>query len=247
MARKLTQEEFIQKAKEKFPNLDYSKTIYKIRTEPIIVICPIHGEQVWSTAGNFLASKYGCPKCARIEAGIQVSEKTRMSKEEFIQKAMDRFGDIYDYSKVNYINNDTKVTIICPIHGEFEIRPGDFLRQTGCPKCRPKSLRENFIEDWLKSNNIPFKREKKIILDNNKNAFIDFVVNDIYIEYNGIQHYKEIGFFKTGGHKQIPFSLEKQKERDALVQKYCDDNNINLIWLNYEQSDEEIISILKNL
>ena len=28
-------------------------------------------------------------------------------------------GDRYDYSKVEYVNNRTKVCIICPIHGEF--------------------------------------------------------------------------------------------------------------------------------
>ena len=28
-------------------------------------------------------------------------------------------GDFYDYSKVNYINNKTKVEIICPKHGSF--------------------------------------------------------------------------------------------------------------------------------
>ena len=247
MARKLTQEEFIQKAKEKFPNLDYSKTVYKTRMDPITVICPIHGEQTYTNVNNFLSSKYGCLECAKLAKYKQISEKTRMTKEQFIQKAQKKFGGQYDYSKVEYINNDTKVIIICPIHGEFEIRPGDFLRQTGCPKCKPKSLRENFIENWLKSNSVNHIKQYCIILEDNRKAFIDFVINDTYVEYNGIQHYKDVKFFKNGGHKKIPFSLKRQQERDNLVQKYCDNNHINIIWLNYQQSDEEIISELKKI
>ena len=247
MGRKLTTEEFIQKAKKKFPNLDYSKISYISRSSPITVICPEHGEQIFSTAGNFLASKNGCIQCAKLSTAKSVSEKTKMTKEEFIEKAINRFGDKYDYSKVNYINNDTKVTIICPSHGEFEIRPSDFLRQTGCPKCKPKSLRENFIEDWLNSNKIPFKKQHCIVLENNRKAFIDFVIGDVFVEYNGIQHYKDVQFFKNGGHNKIPFSFEKQQERDKLVQNYCESNNIKIVWLNYTQSDEEIVKSLESI
>ena len=71
---------------------------------------------------------------------------------------MKKFPDKnYDYSQVKYVNNYTKVIIICPKHGPFEIRPSDFLRQTGCPMCKPKSLREIFIINWLKKNNIPYE------------------------------------------------------------------------------------------
>jgi hypothetical protein len=33
----------------------------------------------------------------------------------------------YDYSKVEYINTNSKVKIICPIHGEFEQTPHNHL------------------------------------------------------------------------------------------------------------------------
>ena len=247
MARKLTQEEFIQKAKEKFPNLDYTKTIYTSRTQPILVTCPIHGDQVYTNAGNFLTSKYGCIECAKSSGNKQKSLKTRMSQDQFIEKGIQRFGNKYDYSKVSYINNDTKIVVICPIHGEFEIRPGDFLRQTGCPKCKPKSLREDFIEQWLKDNNISYKKQYRITLTNNKYAFIDFIINDVFVEYNGIQHYKDVKFFKNGGHNKIPFSFEKQKARDKLVQKYCNEHDIKIVWLNYQQTDLEMIDVLKSI
>jgi hypothetical protein len=55
--------------------------------------------------------------------------------EEFIGKARKIHGDKYDYSKVNYINNRTKVCIICPIHGEFWQTPKEHLNKCGCFKC----------------------------------------------------------------------------------------------------------------
>jgi len=55
--------------------------------------------------------------------------------EEFIQKAYKIHGNKYDYSKVVYINSWTKITIICPIHGEFEQTPSSHIQGTGCPSC----------------------------------------------------------------------------------------------------------------
>ena len=55
--------------------------------------------------------------------------------EEFIEKARKIHRDKYDYSKVEYKNNHTKVCIICPEHGEFWQIPKEHLNGCGCPKC----------------------------------------------------------------------------------------------------------------
>lgn len=245
--KKKTTEEFIQEAQKKFPNLDYSQTIYTGQDKPISIICPEHGEQIYIKAGNFLRSKYGCKKCGNLGKITKISVKTRMSTEEFIKRSISRFGNKYSYDKADYKNNDTKVIITCPIHGDFEIRPGDFLRQTGCPKCRPKSLKEIFIEDWLKNNNINYLKQFCITLSNGHKAFIDFVINGVYVEYNGIQHYKDVQFFKQGGHNKVPFDFIKQQERDKLVNEYCKINNIPILWLNYKQNNSEIIKEIQNI
>ena len=59
----------------------------------------------------------------------------KLTTEEFIRKAIEVHGDKYDYSKVEYKNNSTKVTIICPEHGEFEQVPSNHLYGHGCPVC----------------------------------------------------------------------------------------------------------------
>ena len=58
--------------------------------------------------------------------------------ENFIETARKIHGDKYDYSKVEYINNSTKVCIICPEHGEFWQTPNKHLSGCGCPKCAGK-------------------------------------------------------------------------------------------------------------
>ena len=46
-----------------------------------------------------------------------------MKNEIFINKAILKHGNIYDYSKVIYINSLTKVELICKEHNSFFIRP----------------------------------------------------------------------------------------------------------------------------
>lgn len=48
-----------------------------------------------------------------------MSSTKKLTTEEFIEKARKVHGDKYDYSKVQYINNSTKICIICHEHGEF--------------------------------------------------------------------------------------------------------------------------------
>lgn len=224
-------EKFRNEMQELYPQYDFSKCNYTKAIDKVTVIVPEYGE-VLVVARTLKSGKW---------------KPTKWTTQKFIVESKKRFPDKdFDYSKVNYINNDTKVIIGCPIHGDFEIRPGDFLRQTGCPLCKPRSLREIFIADWLNSKDILFIHNHKIILSNNRLAFIDFVIGNVYLEYNGIQHYKDVKFFKKG-HNIVPFSLENQQLRDKLVQEYCDKNNIKLVWFNYKQTDQEIIKELEHI
>jgi hypothetical protein len=57
------------------------------------------------------------------------------TKELFVQDARNIHGDKYDYSMVVYENNHTKVDIICPTHGVFQITPMSHLQGQGCKFC----------------------------------------------------------------------------------------------------------------
>ena len=58
-----------------------------------------------------------------------------VTTESFIAEAKEIYGNRYDYSKVEYKNKDHRVTIICPVHGEFQVYAREHLDGKGCPKC----------------------------------------------------------------------------------------------------------------
>lgn len=78
---------------------------------------------------------------------------------DFVSKSSIVHNNFYDYSKVCYVNNKTKVIIICPFHGEFEQKPHNHLSlKQGCPQCgvskmkRSKSLNSDLF--ILKAKNV---------------------------------------------------------------------------------------------
>ena len=80
---------------------------------------------------------------------IEQNEKTKL----FIEKAIVKHGDKYDYSKVEYIKSQEKVIIICKKHGEFQQISTNHIRGNGCNKCaiennhnNKKSNTEEFIQ-----------------------------------------------------------------------------------------------------
>ena len=75
--------------------------------------------------------EFGCPLCAP----DKISKTKTLTKEDFIERAKRVHGEKYNYELVDYVNSQTKVKIICPIHGLFEQIPNNHLKGCGCPKC----------------------------------------------------------------------------------------------------------------
>lgn len=59
--------------------------------------------------------------------------------ENFINKAKQIHGDKYDYSKVEYVNNHTKVCIICPSMVSFGKNQGIIYLNMGA-QCAVKRI-----------------------------------------------------------------------------------------------------------
>lgn len=125
MAKKITTENFIERVKQIHGDkYDYSKVKYVKNTERVCIICKEHGE-FWQRPDKHLLG-HGCPSCSKTKVG---------TNESFIRKAIEKHGDKYDYSKVEYVNNRTLVKIICKEHGEFQQTPHNHLKGQGCPLC----------------------------------------------------------------------------------------------------------------
>lgn len=130
MGRKLTTEEFVDKARlvhgDKY---DYSKVKYNNSRTKVCITCRIHGD-FWQTPNDHLNSR-GCKFCGI----VSTHDKQRKSKDVFILEAIKLYGNKYDYSLVEYKSSRDKVCIICHIHGKFWQSPDIHLRNHGCPKC----------------------------------------------------------------------------------------------------------------
>jgi hypothetical protein len=129
--------EFIEKAREIHGDqYDYSEISYVYVDEKVPIICPEHGRFQQAPSKHLLGQ--GCKKCSIEKRAI----KQRLSKSKFIKKAIAIHGDRYNYDKVVYNTNHTRVLITCPIHGDFEQTPGNHTHKTnpqGCPVCGGKT------------------------------------------------------------------------------------------------------------
>ena len=77
----------------------------------------------------------------------------RKTAEDFISTSISIHNFTYDYSKVIYKNNKTKVEIICRQHGVFFQTPNDHIGGHGCRKCSEEStLNYNLKEAYSKKN-----------------------------------------------------------------------------------------------
>jgi len=203
--RRVNTKEFINKAKIVHGDFfGYEKVNYIDNTTKVIITCPIHGDFEQAPATHLNGFK--CVSCR--------NDNLRSSSEEFISKAT-KLHNKYTYEKVNYTTNNIKVTITCPIHGDFLQTPGHHLSGKGCPTCN-ESTGERYINNILNKLNIEHVREYRILPHKYKYDFYLPEYN-IYIEYHGIQHYKPVYYF--GGDKQFQKTKRNDKVKIELIKR----------------------------
>ena len=214
---------------------DYSKSQFKGSKTKVCIICPEHGE-FWQTPEQHLKGR-GCQACGH----IKTCDHTRGNTEDFVKRAKEIWGDLYDYSKVEYQNNHDKVIVICKEHGEFLIAPSNHLAHKGCPICKT-SKGELKIKEYLDSRNIKYNWQYSIHLNclaklTNliiADFFIEIADKKCIIEYNGIQHYQYISCFH-----EDEDAFKRQLRRDAELRKHCLENNIYLLEIKYDNKNIE--------
>lgn len=98
---------------------------------------------------------------------IRASKPKKTPQEIFIEKAKAQYPD-YGYSKVEYKGRDTVVTLICPKHGEFAIRPRTLLSKEkgkqphGCWECYGIKKRALYNSEIFKEDVIALYGDKYV-------------------------------------------------------------------------------------
>ncbi|AKI79834.1 hypothetical protein QJ850_gp865 [Acanthamoeba polyphaga mimivirus] len=89
---------------------DYSMIVYKNNKTPVKLKCNKCDTNFEQTPVKLVRRKYHCPIC-------DFKSKIKVSIDEFIKRAKIKHGDdyydYYDYSKINYVDLNTKISIRC--------------------------------------------------------------------------------------------------------------------------------------
>lgn len=214
-----TSEEFAEKAglihNHKYI---YTKVNYIDNKTNVCIICPEHGE-FWQTPGSHLSGR-GCPKCAN---------NILKTREEFVEDANRIHNFFFKYDKVVYINTHTKITITCPIHGDFLQEPNSHLQGAGCPHCyaEHKNLAETKLKRELESRNINFEYQKRFDWLGLQSLDFYFPEYNSAIEYQGRQHFSTESYF-------YEFKRDEILNLDLRKLKLCDENGIKIYHLTNE-------------
>lgn len=186
----------------------------------------------YSTPAKCFIRGNRCPKCYG---------KNRKKTEEFKKQVYELTnGDFILLSE--YHNNKTKVNIKhMTCNKIYSVTPHDFIGGNRCPYCN-QSKGETIVKGILDKLNIPYEIEKKFNNLRVKGSYLpyDFSIYDnkgniiLLIEYDGIQHFKEVKYF--GGAEK----LKSQKRRDKLKNDYARGIGVTLLRLPYTLSQDNI-------
>ena len=197
--------------------IDYSKVDYKGCCTKVELICKKekHGS-FWQTPNNHISKGQKCPKCKFEKLSKDRKDTTESIKLKFIKK----HKKLWDYSRLVYVDSNTKVEIGCDLHGWFWMLPTMHTQGQGCEKCgiikRSDKLRTN-KEDLI--NNLTDKYVE--LLDFSKSKYVDLYTNiEVICDKHGKFLQKPYLLLKSNGCKKCIQENKKYwnkiSERDSI-------------------------------
>ena len=207
-ARKTT-EEFIKDARKIWGNrFDYSKVNY-INNETEVCIIDSDGKEYWQKPANHLS-------------GFDCSRYKLKTNEEYVKLFNEIHNGKYSYEKMNVVDSKTKITITCPIHGDFEQLLHNHLKGEGCPECNKKSILEDTTNDLLTKHKIKFQSQKKFKWLGRKSLDFFLPKFSLAIECQGKQHIRENGLWE---------GLNVLAKRDNDKFNICKEHGISIVYV----------------
>lgn len=142
MSKRFNKSQFVEEAIQIHGDrYNYSLVDYVNMNTKVIIKCSIHDEFEQLPAKHIKGQ--GCRKC------------WKGSTDKFVKLSSKIHNNFYDYSLVDYKGANIKVSIICPIHGQFWQAPSNHInRQCGCYKCGKFGLnKQAWIQHCKNTNN----------------------------------------------------------------------------------------------
>ena len=127
----------IERYKELFPRLHNGKYVYDWDSYTnnhayLKISCPTHGAFQQTPVNH--ARGNGCPECAKDAARAKAKTQSQFLAELAAIYTDDRL----DFSKVQYVNDSTKVLVTCKEHGDWWTVPRRLLIGMNCSACKKR-------------------------------------------------------------------------------------------------------------
>lgn len=190
---------------------DYSKVNYINNKTAVDIICPDHG--IFSQMPMVHLRGRGCPSCLAYDTN------------RFINKSGELHNNKYDYANVSYLNSKSKVSIACPVHGEFMQTPNAHLNGHGCLLCAREntaSKGEDELYEYISSLTADVVRHSRTVIGPLE---LDLFIPSrmLAVEYNGI-------YWHSYGSNE-----SEDKLYHARKYQQCADKGIQLIQITEDE------------
>lgn len=211
---------------------------YKNRHTPLKSYCKLHKNETVEISYRDLKKRkeHPCGMCCAKRSNNRNRYNYEKAKQIFTKNN-------FVLLEKEYIGYKKKMRCYCINH------PNEVQKKTlhsliigfGCIKCN-KSKGEREIETVLLKNNIAYESEYKFedCLNNRVLPFDFFISNDILLEFDGEQHFKENHRFN----KKRGFQYRKLN--DEIKNSFCRDSDLKLIRIPHWESNN-IEYILENI
>lgn len=228
---KMSTDEFIKRARlihgSKY---SYDKSICNGTHNKTIITCPIHGD-FEQTPKEHMKGK-GCPKCGNESKHL----KLKLDNDAVIKRIKSVCGDRYIIpNNLNYINQTSKIKVICPKHGEWETTPRILWNGHGCPLCsntvsKIEETLYNYVCELLGKENV-ISRDREILDGKELDIYIPKL--KVAIEYNGLRWHSD------------EFNKDKNYHLNKLIK--CNEKGIRLVQIFEDEWIERQEIVLRKI
>lgn len=220
MSQRGTNETFIKATEDKFGKnkFIFDKLKYANATTKVSIFCVEHNGYFEMTPNKFLSGG-GCKVC---------NKNNPYTTEEFINICKSNYEDLFEYTKTNYVNQKTKVSVYCKNGGhDWVVDPKTLIvGKTGCGECSGKGGRntEKFIKESKKIHGDKYDYSKVEYVHSEKYVIITCKTDGDFLQQPKA-HLTGRGCPKCGKYGYQPskpgyFYVQKLESEDKVLYKY---------------------------
>lgn len=139
-AVRMSKKDFINESIKVHSNkFSYEKTEPLTRHDKVKIYCEVHKKYFEQRLNIHLKGYIGCKDCIKDN---KIKQNRDLFGKFFIENFKNKFGNNYDFSKVNYVNNSSPVDIFCIKHNIWFKQVHRNINRSktcSCPKCKKES------------------------------------------------------------------------------------------------------------